>query len=86
MGRSAHITIFKWGYDGWGNATKTLVRSVDAIERARGYESPIFVDIRYSRSVRAIGFRDHAFEKLLGHTCSAGCVHSAMLQSTRDAA
>jgi hypothetical protein len=67
MARSSRITIFKWGYEGWGNATKQLVRSVDAIERERGYEPPLFIDIRYSRSVRAIGFRDHAFEALLGH-------------------
>jgi len=67
MSRSPRITIFKWGYEGWGNATRTLVRSVDAVERERGREAPIFVDIRYSRSVRAIGFRDHAFESMLGH-------------------
>ncbi|HMJ14857.1 MAG TPA: hypothetical protein VK524_25770 [Polyangiaceae bacterium] len=67
MARSTRITI-KWGYEGWSNATKRLVRSVDAIERWRGYEPPLFIDIRYSRSVRAIGFRDHAFEELMGHT------------------
>jgi hypothetical protein len=67
MARSSRITIFKWGYEGWGNATKQLVRSVDAIERERGHEPPLFIDIRYSRSVRAKGFRDHAFEEQMGH-------------------
>lgn len=67
MSRSTRINIFKWGYEGWGNATKTLVRCVDALERQDSYEPPMFVDIHYSRSVRAIGFRDQAFEKLLGH-------------------
>jgi len=63
----ARISLFSWGYEGWGNATKLLVRSVDEVERARRYKPPVFVDIRMSRSVRAIGFRDRAFEKLLGH-------------------
>jgi hypothetical protein len=43
------------------------VRTTDASERALGYEPPIFVVIRFSRSVRAIGFRDRAFEQQLGH-------------------
>jgi hypothetical protein len=68
MARAAQVSVFQWGYDGWGNATKQLVRSVDDVEGARGHEPPIFVDVRFSRSVRAIGFRDHAFERLLGHT------------------
>jgi hypothetical protein len=61
------ISIFQWGYEGWGNSIKQLVRSMDAVEEDRGFEAPIFVDVRFSRSVRAIGFRDHAFEELLGH-------------------
>lgn len=59
--------MFQWGYEGWGGSTKTLVRAVDEVERDRGHQPPIFVDVRYSRSVRAVGFRDHAFERLLGH-------------------
>jgi hypothetical protein len=43
-----------------------LVKAVDAAEALRGFEPPLWVDIRVSRSVRAAGFRDHAFEKLLG--------------------
>lgn len=60
------ITIFSWGYHGWGSATKQLVKAVDAVERDRGYQPPIFIDIRLKRQVRAAGFRDHAFENLLG--------------------
>jgi hypothetical protein len=60
------LTAFTWGYWGWGNAAPQLVKAVDALERARGSKPPLFVDIRLSRSVRAPGFRDHAFEKLLG--------------------
>jgi hypothetical protein len=60
------VTLFSWGYWGWGSVTEQLVRAVDAVEAARGFEPPIFADIRYSRSVRAAGFREKAFEKLLG--------------------
>jgi hypothetical protein len=59
-------TIFSWGYWGWGNAVPELVEAVDAVERRRGFKPPIFVDIRYSRSVRAIGFREGSFEALVG--------------------
>lgn len=60
------MTIFTWGYYGWGNHTAQLVEAVDAAETGRGYEPPIFVDIRIRRSVRAAGFTGPAFEKLLG--------------------
>jgi hypothetical protein len=63
MGRT---TIFTWGYYGWGNATPQLVEAVDAVETSRGFEPPIFVDIRIRRNVRATGFVGNAFEKLLG--------------------
>lgn len=36
------------------------------VENARGYRAPLFVDARIRRSVRAAGFRDGAFERLLG--------------------
>lgn len=61
------LTMFSWGYEGWGNATRQLVRSFDLAEAYREHVPPIFVDIRLSRSVRAAGFRDDAFERLLGH-------------------
>jgi hypothetical protein len=59
-------TIFTWGYYGWGNHTPQLVEAVDAVERSRGFEPPLFVDIRIRRTVRAKGFQGNAFEKLLG--------------------
>jgi hypothetical protein len=54
------------GLLGWGNNAREFVRVVDAIERERGMRPPIFVDIRFSRSVRALGFRDAAFEETVG--------------------
>jgi hypothetical protein len=59
-------TLFSWGYWGWGNATRQLVQAVDASEEACGFAPPLFVDVRFLRGVRAAGFRDHAFEQLLG--------------------
>jgi hypothetical protein len=61
-------TLFTWGYYGWGNATPQLVEAVDAVEQSRGFNPPLFVDIRIRRSVRARGFTGPAFEKLLGPT------------------
>jgi hypothetical protein len=61
-------TLFTWGYYGWGNATPQLVEAVDAVETSRGFQPPIFVDIRIRRIVRAKGFQGSAFEKLLGPT------------------
>ena len=60
------LQAFSWGYWGWGTHTKEFVRTVDAMERQRGYRPPIFVDIRFSRSVRATGFRQQAFEATTG--------------------
>jgi hypothetical protein len=62
------ITIFTWGYYGWGNHTPQLVEAVDAVETSRGFEPPLFVDIRIRRSVRAAGFTGSAFERLVGST------------------
>lgn len=60
------ISLFSWGYYGWGNSTKQLLQAVDAVEASRGFKPPIFVDIRIRRSVRAPGFRESEFQKLLG--------------------
>ena len=60
------ITIFSWGYWGWGTSTDKLIQAVDAVEESRGFDPPIFVDTRLSRSVRAPGFNGSAFEKKLG--------------------
>src|SRR4051794_14123672 len=62
------LTMFTWGYDGWGSSTCELKQAVDAVERERGYAPPYFVDIRLRRNVRAAGFRDSAFENLLGQS------------------
>jgi hypothetical protein len=59
-------TIFTWGYYGWGNHTPQLVEAVDAVERSRAFDPPLFVDIRIRRTVRAKGFQGNAFDKLLG--------------------
>jgi hypothetical protein len=60
------MTIFHFGYWGWGNHTPKLVETFDSIERARGYGPPVFVDIRITRQVRAQGFNGNAFGELLG--------------------
>jgi hypothetical protein len=60
------LTLFSFGYYGWGNSTAQLVRLVDEVERSRGYAPPVFADCRIRRSVRAVGFNGAAFEKLLG--------------------
>lgn len=60
------LTLFTWGYWGWGTATDQLIQAVDAVEAARGYRPPLFVDIRISRSVRAPGFNGRAFELAVG--------------------
>ena len=41
----AVITIFSWGYWGWGNATRELVQGIDAVEQS----------CRVSRDVHADG-------------------------------
>jgi hypothetical protein len=60
------LTLFSWGYEGWGNWTDQLVQAAVAVEKARGRGPPVFVDIRARRSVRAEGFRDKAFERRFG--------------------
>lgn len=60
------LTLFSWGYWGWGRATQQLIKAVDAVENSRDYQPPVFVDIRLSRSVRAEGFNGSAFERTVG--------------------
>ena len=67
MKSAEKLTIFSWGYYGWGNSIPQLLRATDSVERERGFEPPIFVDIRMNRAARAQGFRDHEFERRLGH-------------------
>jgi hypothetical protein len=40
------LSLFSWGYWGWGNAARQLVEAVDAVEQARGFQPPLFVDVR----------------------------------------
>jgi hypothetical protein len=60
------LVIFSWGYWGWGTATGQFVSAVGAVEKARGFEPPMFVDTRIRRSVRAPGFNGSAFERTVG--------------------
>jgi hypothetical protein len=60
------ITLFSWGYYGWGNSTKQLIKAVDAVEQARRFEPPFFVDIRLQREVRAEGFKGDRFRSKIG--------------------
>jgi hypothetical protein len=59
-------TLFSFGYWGAGSATRALVDAFNDAETLRGFDHPLWVDVRISRSVRAVGFRDRAFEQLLG--------------------
>jgi hypothetical protein len=61
------VTLFSFGYWGWGTSTRKLVDVVDAIEKKRGFKPPIFVDTRMNRQVRAPGFNGAAFGGLVGH-------------------
>jgi hypothetical protein len=60
------ITLFSWGYWGWGSATEQFVEAADAVESSRGFAPPLFVDVRWHRHVRAPGFRDEAFATVVG--------------------
>jgi hypothetical protein len=60
------FTMFSFGYWGWGNATEKLVQIVDAVEKARGFKPPVFVDVRLRRSGRAEGFVGDAFAEVVG--------------------
>ena len=62
------LTVFSFGYEGCGPGTERLVAAVDEVESGRGFAPPLWVDARISRGVRAIGFRDKAFEQLVGPT------------------
>ena len=60
------LTIFTFGYWGWGNHTPQLVEAFDASEARQGFAPPLFIDTRFRREVRAVGFRGDAFEKVVG--------------------
>ncbi len=60
------ITLFSWGYWGWGNATERLVEAFDKAEESREFRPPLFVDARLRRQGRAKGFVGNAFRDLVG--------------------
>ena len=62
------LTIFSWGYWGWGSSAAQFVKAADAVETARGFQPPLFVDIRIQRSVRAVNFSGGAFENIVGES------------------
>lgn len=59
-------TLFSWGYYGWGTSIPELLETTAAVEEARGFGPPMFVDVRIRRAVRAKGFRGPAFEEAAG--------------------
>ncbi|MDO8431337.1 MAG: hypothetical protein Q7S58_02900 [Candidatus Binatus sp.] len=60
------ITLFSWGYWGWGSATEQLVEAFDKAEKSREFRPPLFVDPRLRRQGRAKGFVGNAFRDLVG--------------------
>jgi hypothetical protein len=79
------ITVFSWGFWGWGNATKQLVNATDIAERMQGFEEPIFVDIRFRRQGRAKGFVGDAFRDSVGasrlHSVISNCQSTAQSEA-----
>jgi len=59
------VTLFSFGYAGWGNSIPQLLHATAEIERSRGFEPPVFVDVRARRAGRAKGFRGDTFERSL---------------------
>lgn len=49
------ITIYMWGYWGWGNAAPELVKAVDAVERKRGFLRHPLADVRMGTLYRIKG-------------------------------
>ena len=60
------MQVFSWGYANWGRATGQLVAATSEVERQRGFQAPVFVDVRLRRAVRAPGFVGNAFRDVVG--------------------
>lgn len=60
------LTIFSWGFWGWGTHSERFVKVVDHVESSRGFKPPIFVDVRIRRTGRAIDFKENAFRDIVG--------------------
>ena len=64
--KRSKITLFTFGYWGWGNHTEELLATIDERERKAGCSPPVFVDIRFNRAVRAKGFNGDNFKEIVG--------------------
>ena len=62
------LTIFSWGYWGWGHCADRFVKVVDRVEASRGFKPPFFVDIRIRHSGRAVNFNGNTFGDIVGIT------------------
>lgn len=51
---------------GWGGSKHEVIETFDAIESARGFDPPLFVDARVRRAARAVGFSSDALRELIG--------------------
>ena len=60
------LTIFSWGFWGWGTHAERFVKVVDTVEASRGFKPPIFVDIRIRRTGRAVNFKENTFRDIVG--------------------
>jgi hypothetical protein len=60
------LTIFSFGYWGWGRKVDQLVKMVDESEAQAGFHPPVWVDVRRRREVRAPGFRGDTFKTFVG--------------------
>ena len=60
------LKAFTWGYWGWGSESKHFVRAADWLEKKRGFLPPVFVDLRFARSGRAVNFKGNAFRDIVG--------------------
>jgi len=62
------MTIFSWGYCGWGHCADRFVNVVDRVEVSRGFKPPFFVDIRIQRAGREVNFNGDTFRDIVGAT------------------
>ncbi|MEP6651897.1 MAG: hypothetical protein ABJA82_00975 [Myxococcales bacterium] len=72
---------YTFGYWGWGTNTKRLVKLAAEWEEKAGRREPLWVDIRWKRSVRAPGFRGATFARATGaglYTWMQGLGNSAI--------
>lgn len=60
------LRAFTWGYHGWGSESRHFLRAADAFENSRGFEPPVFVDLRLSRGGRAENFKGNHFANIVG--------------------